>query len=127
MNKLWQSKNQQFRASLKSLRLARGLKQRQLAELIGKHQSYISKYERGERKLDFIETIEVLDAMGVYELTEFAQTLISGSKAQIEQRHEKEINPKAEQKKLTNSKAKNPDQEQDKSADKPASTKKHKK
>lgn len=32
-----------------------GLTQQQLAELLKKPQSYVSKYERGERRLDVIE------------------------------------------------------------------------
>ncbi|MFL1523696.1 helix-turn-helix domain-containing protein [Pseudomonas sp. O230] len=33
--------------------------QAQLAERLGKPQSFVSKYERGERKLDVIEFLEV--------------------------------------------------------------------
>ena len=42
-----------------------GLTQIQIAEKLGKPQSYISKYERGERRLDFCEFIELADILGV--------------------------------------------------------------
>ena len=36
-------------------RKAAGLTQTELAEQLGKPQSYVSKYERGERRLDVVE------------------------------------------------------------------------
>ncbi len=42
-----------------------GLTQQNLAELIDKPQSYISKYESGERRLDLIEFIDVAEALHV--------------------------------------------------------------
>lgn len=36
-----------------------GLKQTELAERLGQPQSYVSKYERGERRLDVVEFLEV--------------------------------------------------------------------
>lgn len=41
--------------TLKQLRLDSQLTQKELAKKIGKPQSYVSKYENGERKLDFSE------------------------------------------------------------------------
>jgi len=41
------------------------LKQSDLAKKLGKHQSYISKYETGERRLDVIEFLEVCSALSV--------------------------------------------------------------
>lgn len=49
-----------------------GLTQSELASRLGKPQSYISKAERGERRLDVIEFIEISEALGVK-----APTLIS--------------------------------------------------
>ncbi|MNF15991.1 helix-turn-helix protein [compost metagenome] len=39
--------------------------QAQVAERLGKPQSFVSKYERGERRLDVIEFIEVCRLLGV--------------------------------------------------------------
>ncbi len=38
--------------------------QSQLAERLGKPQSFIAKYEGGERRLDVIEFVDVVKAMG---------------------------------------------------------------
>lgn len=43
----------------------RGLTQIQLAEILGKPQSYVSKYERGERRLDVIEFLEVVKVLDI--------------------------------------------------------------
>jgi len=46
-------------------RVASGLTQTQIAECLSKPQSYISKYERGERRLDFPEFVELADVLGI--------------------------------------------------------------
>lgn len=40
-------------------RNAAGITQSQLADRLGRPQSYVSKFERGERRLDVIEFLEV--------------------------------------------------------------------
>jgi hypothetical protein len=35
-----------------------------LARALGREQSFVSKYERGERRLDFVEVVEISDALG---------------------------------------------------------------
>jgi transcriptional regulator with XRE-family HTH domain len=35
----------------------------ELAALLGRQQSFVSKYERGERRLDFVEFLEIADAL----------------------------------------------------------------
>jgi len=47
------------RTWLVEARQARGLTQVQLALDLGRPQSFVSKYERGERRLDFVEVLEV--------------------------------------------------------------------
>jgi len=42
-----------------------GLKQAQVAALLNRPQSFVSKYENGERQLDVIEFIDVCKAIGV--------------------------------------------------------------
>lgn len=54
-----------LRARLVELREAKGLKQTDIALQLGKPQSYVSKYERGERRLDIVELIAVAKVLGV--------------------------------------------------------------
>jgi len=56
---------QVFRSLLVSAREQSGLTQVQIAERLGKPQSFISKYERGERRLDFPEFIELANILGI--------------------------------------------------------------
>ena len=50
---------------LRAARLRHGWSQKELAGKLGKLQSYISKYETGERRLDFVETIRVARVLGL--------------------------------------------------------------
>jgi transcriptional regulator with XRE-family HTH domain len=54
-----------FRQLLKELRAEKKLTQRQLARRLKVPQSYVSKYETGERRLDFVETVYVCSTMGI--------------------------------------------------------------
>lgn len=54
-----------FRGLLVSAREKSGLTQVQIALRLGKQQSFISKYERGEHRLDFPEFIELADILGI--------------------------------------------------------------
>jgi transcriptional regulator with XRE-family HTH domain len=45
-------------------RKARGLSQAQLAKLIGRYQSFVADLERGQRRLDVVEFLELADAIG---------------------------------------------------------------
>lgn len=56
---IWRSKLQDL---LRQIRLEAGLRQIDLAERLGKPQSFVSKYESGERRLDLLELREVCDA-----------------------------------------------------------------
>ena len=40
-----------------------GLNQRELATILKRPQSFVSKYERGERRLDIIELLEVVKSL----------------------------------------------------------------
>ena len=46
-------------------RRSAGLRQTDLAELLGKPQSFVSKYETGERRLDVVELLVVARSIGL--------------------------------------------------------------
>lgn len=54
-----------FRQLLADARRAKGLTQAELAKKLGRPQSFISKVEQGERRLDVIEFLEVTHALKV--------------------------------------------------------------
>lgn len=64
--------NDEFRLLLKELRGSKGLTQADVAETLCLPQSYVSKVETGERRMDFVETAAFCDAIGV-DLAVFAK------------------------------------------------------
>jgi transcriptional regulator with XRE-family HTH domain len=46
-------------------RLRVGITQVEVARVLGKPQSFVSKYERGERRLDFSEAISICEALSL--------------------------------------------------------------
>lgn len=50
---------------VKQMRTDAGLNQQELANRVGEPQSFVSKYESGERRLDILELKQVLDALQV--------------------------------------------------------------
>jgi len=60
----WDKHREDLRSELKSIRIQAGLTQEKLAERLSTKQAFISKYERGERALDFIEVIRICNACG---------------------------------------------------------------
>lgn len=50
---------------LREIRLERDLRQVDVAKKLGEPQSFVSKYESGERRLDFAEVQAVCDALGI--------------------------------------------------------------
>ncbi|MBL4909357.1 MAG: helix-turn-helix transcriptional regulator [Alteromonadaceae bacterium] len=55
MIKLWSERETAFRLELKNMRCFAGLSQQELADRLSKPQSFVSKYESGERQLKFLE------------------------------------------------------------------------
>jgi transcriptional regulator with XRE-family HTH domain len=53
-----------LRQLLREKRLSAHLKQADLAQRLGQYQSFVSKYESGERRLDVIELRTVCEALG---------------------------------------------------------------
>ena len=65
MKKSIHTKRQELlRSLLRAARKEAGLTQDQLAERMGAYKTFVSKYERGERQLDVIEFLEVVEALG---------------------------------------------------------------
>lgn len=54
-----------FRAMLVAAREAAGMTQVDVAARLNKPQSFVSKYERGERRLDFTEFVELVEVLGL--------------------------------------------------------------
>lgn len=50
---------------LRDLRVEAGVTQIMLAKKLGNTQTFISKVERGERRLDVVEFVEICEALGV--------------------------------------------------------------
>ena len=48
---------------LRDIRKQKGLTQGQLAKRIGSKQAFVSKYETGERRLDFLDLVAISDAL----------------------------------------------------------------
>ena len=57
-------RHQEFIQFLVAARKAAGVTQVELAGRLGRHQSFVSKYERGERRLDVVEFCQVAEALG---------------------------------------------------------------
>ena len=58
-------KQRRIRALLRDFRLKAGLRQQDVAERLGEPQSFVSKIESGERRLDLGELAEVCEALGI--------------------------------------------------------------
>lgn len=56
---------QHLAAVLRQIRQEAGLTQSQLAEAISQSQSYVSKYESGEQRLDITELEAICTAVGI--------------------------------------------------------------
>ena len=57
---------------LRQIRLDADLKQVEVARRLGESQSFVSKYEMGERRLDFLELSQICRAVGI-SLQEFVR------------------------------------------------------
>ncbi len=62
---LVKDKRKIVREALKEARLRHGLRQQDVAEVLGRPQSFVAKVESGERKADFIETLDLCAAVGL--------------------------------------------------------------
>ena len=54
-----------LREELRAARVRAGLRQTEISERLGKPQSYISKVETGERRVEFTEVLALCQILGV--------------------------------------------------------------
>lgn len=66
---------------LRDIRKQKGLTQGQLAKRIGSKQAFVSKYETGERRLDFLDIIAICDAL-VLSIVRFGERFEAARKNQ---------------------------------------------
>lgn len=59
------ARREKLRKELRVARIRANLRQVEVAEMLGKPQSYIAKVENGERKIDLIETMLLCKAVGL--------------------------------------------------------------
>ena len=59
------ARRERLRSELRNARKRASLKQVEVAAMLGKPQSYIAKVENGERRIDFIETIQLCKVVGL--------------------------------------------------------------
>ena len=82
-----------FRALLRKIREESGLSQAALARKLGKPQTFISKSEIGERRIDFLETLDFCVACGV-SASQFIERLQKGTAAEAEKPRKKRQSPR---------------------------------
>ncbi|MFL6331803.1 MAG: helix-turn-helix domain-containing protein [Pyrinomonadaceae bacterium] len=59
------AEQQRLQELLRQIRVDAELKQTDLAERLGQSQSFVSKYESGERRLDLLELRQICEAVGI--------------------------------------------------------------
>lgn len=52
-------------SSLRELRVAQGLRQTDVAQALGEPQSYVSRYESSEQRLDLVDLRKICSALGI--------------------------------------------------------------
>ena len=62
---IYSSEQDRLQWLLRKLRNGAELRQAELAQKLGKPQSFVSKYESGERRLDVLELRQVCHALGI--------------------------------------------------------------
>ena len=82
-----------YEALCKLLRKARrtaGLRQEQLAARLNRPQSFVSKYESGERRVDLVELDEICHALGIT-LSHFVKEFTTATKSEPPSRKSKAL------------------------------------
>ena len=78
-NRPWDVNRQILCKMLKKYRKDASLTQEELAQSLDKPQSYVAKYEIGERKLDFVEVATVCEKLSV-SLIELSASYLEATK-----------------------------------------------
>lgn len=73
------AEKKRFLSLLRQMRLDAGLRQADLARKLGEPQSFVSRYESGERRLDVLELKQICGVLGV-SLADFINRLEGGSR-----------------------------------------------
>jgi transcriptional regulator with XRE-family HTH domain len=68
------AEKRRFLSQLRQIRLDAGLRQEDLAAKLGEPQSFVSRYESGERRLDVLELRQICRTLGI-SLAEFIRRL----------------------------------------------------
>lgn len=71
-------KYEEFRRLLAEERQKAGLSQQEVADLLGRPQTYVSKCERGTRRMDVVEFLKIAEVIGFDPLA-FIKKLRSGN------------------------------------------------
>ena len=69
---IYTEQHRELIALLREIRLEAGLRQVELAHRLGQPQSFVSKYESGERRLDLLQLRQICEAVGI-SLQEFVK------------------------------------------------------
>ena len=62
---IYSGHQERLRDLLRRVRVDAGLRQLDLARRVGQPQSFVSKYESGERRLDLLELRQICEAVGL--------------------------------------------------------------
>lgn len=73
------AERKRFLSLVRQIRLDAGLRQADLARKLGEPQSFVSRYESGDRRLDVLELRHICEALGV-SLADFVKRLEEDSK-----------------------------------------------
>lgn len=65
MRSVFTKRYQRLLELLREARINAGLTQVEVSRKLKRHQSYVSKYECGERRLDLVEFLQVTDAIDI--------------------------------------------------------------
>ena len=79
MRSIYTDEYEQTITKLVDARKRAGLTQGQVGALLGRDQSFVSKYERKERRLDFVEFKHVCEALGIRPSDLLDSTAASGN------------------------------------------------